>query len=44
MKELLAIMKKKVKINKNETTETLEKKILKEEYKLYPRAIIKIFD
>ena len=37
------IMRKKVKINKNETKETLEKKILKEEYKLYPRAIIKIF-
>ena len=37
------IMKKKVKISKNETAETLEKKILKEEYKLYPRAIIKIF-
>ena len=36
------IMRKKVKINKNETKETLEKKILKEEYKLYPRAIIKI--
>ena len=37
------ILQKKVKIKKDETYKTLEKKILKEEYILYPKAIKKIF-
>ena len=37
------ILQKKVKINKNDTPETLAKKILTQEHKLYPRAILKIF-
>ena len=37
------ILQKRVKINKNETTKTLAKKILIEEHKLYPKAIMKIF-
>tara|TARA_Y100000591_G_scaffold234940_1_gene205696 strand:- start:528 stop:1109 length:582 start_codon:yes stop_codon:yes gene_type:complete len=36
------ILQKKVKINKNETEHTLDKKIIKEEHKLYPAAIKKI--
>ena len=36
------ILQKKVKIIKNETVSTLSKKILKEEHKLYPKAINKI--
>ena len=36
------ILQKKVKINKNETPETLSKKILVQEHKLYPKAILKI--
>ena len=36
------IMQKKVKISKNETIYSLRKKILKEEHKLYPKAISKI--
>ena len=38
------ILQKKVKILKNETEETLAKKILIEEHKLYPKAILKIFN
>ena len=38
------ILQKKVRINKNETENTLKQKILKQEHKLYPRAIEKIFD
>tara|TARA_B110000008_G_scaffold31317_1_gene28044 strand:- start:1050 stop:1631 length:582 start_codon:yes stop_codon:yes gene_type:complete len=37
------ILQKKVKINKNETPKTLAKKILTQEHKLYPKAILKIF-
>ena len=37
------ILQKKVKLNKNETPKTLAKKILVEEHKLYPKAILKIF-
>ena len=37
------ILQKKVKINKNETPKTLAKKILVQEHKLYPKAILKIF-
>jgi len=36
------ILQKKVKIIKNETVSSLSKKILKEEHKLYPKAINKI--
>jgi len=38
------IMQKKVKIVKNETSISLDKKIIKEEHKLYPAAILKIFN
>ena len=38
------IMQKKVKVNSNETAETLAKKILVQEHKLYPKAIVKIFN
>ena len=37
------ILQKKVKINKNDTSESLAKKILFQEHKLYPKAILKIF-
>ena len=37
------ILQKKVRINKNETPRTLAKKILIQEHKLYPRAILKVF-
>jgi phosphoribosylglycinamide formyltransferase 1 len=37
------ISQKKIKINKNDTSKTLAKKILKQEHKLYPKAILKIF-
>ena len=37
------ISQKKVRINKYETSKTLAKKILIQEHKLYPEAIIKIF-
>ena len=36
------ILQKKVKIKKNDTVYSLQKKILKEEYKIYPKAIRKI--
>ena len=38
------ILQKRVKINKKETPETLSKKILAQEHKIYPRAILKIFN
>ena len=38
------IMQKKVKISKKETESTLAKKILVQEHKLYPKAIIKVFN
>ena len=38
------ILQKKIKINKNETPKTLAKKILAQEHKLYPKAILKIFN
>ena len=37
------ILKKKVKINKTDTEKILKRKILKEEHRLYPTAIKKIF-
>ena len=37
------ILQKKVKITNNETKNSLAKKILKQEHKLYPRAILKVF-
>ncbi len=38
------IMQRKVKILKNDNYLSLKKRIQKEEYKLYPESIIKIFD
>ncbi len=38
------IIQKKVKIKNNETPKTLAKKILAQEHKLYPKAILKIFN
>ena len=38
------ILQKKVKISENETVESLAKKILDQEHKLYPKAILKIFN
>ena len=38
------IIQKKVKINKNENLKNLEKKVLAEEHKLYPKAILKILN
>tara|TARA_B110001450_G_scaffold55731_1_gene52288 strand:+ start:749 stop:1324 length:576 start_codon:yes stop_codon:yes gene_type:complete len=38
------IIQKKVKINKKETEVSLDKKIIREEHKLYPAAILKIFN
>ena len=38
------INQKKVKINKKDTPKTLAKKILTQEHKLYPKAILKIFN
>ena len=38
------IMQKKVKIEKNESEASLDKKIIKEEHKLYPASILKIFN
>ena len=37
------ILQKKIKIKKNDTSKTLEKKILQKEHILYPLAIKKIF-
>ena len=36
------ILQKKVKIKKNETQKSLAKKVLIQEHKLYPRAILKV--
>ncbi len=38
------ILQKKIKISKNETITSLAKKILVQEHKLYPKAIIKVFN
>ena len=38
------ILQKKVKISKNETETSLAKKILIQEHKLYPKAILKVFN
>jgi len=38
------ILQKKVRVNKNETPNSLAKKILVQEHKLYPKAILKIFN
>ena len=38
------ILQKKVKISKNETKNSLAKKVLVQEHKLYPKAILKIFN
>ena len=38
------ILQKKVKVSKNETRATLAKKILHQEHKLYPKAILKVFN
>ena len=38
------ILQKKVKISKKETKSTLAKKILVQEHKLYPKAILKVFN
>ena len=38
------ILQKKVKISENETVDSLAKKILFQEHKLYPKAILKIFN
>ena len=38
------ILQDKVRINKNETPKTLAKKILAKEHKLYPEAILKVFN
>ena len=38
------ILQKKVKITKNETNDSLAKKILVQEHKIYPRAILKVFN
>ncbi len=38
------ILQKKIKISKNETKDSLAKKVLIQEHKLYPRAILKIFN
>ena len=37
------ILQKKVKINKKESVKSLAKKVLKQEHKLYPKAILKVF-
>ncbi len=38
------ILQKKVRLKKNETSRSLAKKILVQEHKLYPKAILKIFN
>ena len=38
------ILQKKVKISKNETVKSLAKKVLVQEHKLYPKAILKVFN
>ena len=38
------IIQKKIKILKKDTPKSLAKKVLKQEHKLYPKAILKIFN
>ena len=38
------ILQKKIKISKNETKDSLAKKILAQEHKLYPKAVLKVFN
>ena len=38
------VLQKKVKISKNETMSSLAKKVLVQEHKLYPKAILKVFN
>jgi folate-dependent phosphoribosylglycinamide formyltransferase PurN len=38
------ILQKKVRVSKNETVKTLAYKILVQEHKLYPKAILKVFN
>ena len=38
------ILQTQVKISKKDTTKTLAKKILKQEHKLYPKALLKVFN
>ena len=38
------ILQKRVKISKKDTSQTLAKKILKQEHKLYPKALLKVFN
>ena len=38
------ILQKKVKISKNETKDSLARKVLVQEHKLYPKAILKVFN
>ena len=38
------ILQKKVKISKNETKNSLSKKVLVQEHKIYPKAILKVFN
>jgi len=38
------ILQKKVKISKNETKDSLAKKVLIQEHRLYPKAILKVFN
>ena len=38
------ILQKKIKITINDNVDTLSKKVLKQEHKLYPAAIMKIFN
>ena len=38
------ILQKKIKISKNETKASLAKKILAQEHKLYPKAVLKVFN
>ena len=38
------IMQKKIKILKKDTSSSLARKILKQEHKIYPKAILKIFN
>ena len=38
------VLQKKVKISKNETVKSLAKKVLVQEHKLYPKAILKVFN
>ena len=38
------ILQKKVKISKNETKNSLTKKVLVQEHKIYPKAILKVFN